>query len=112
MQRANSEKMMVATYKWKKRAFDTIKIYKKQSRNGVNQPEIASNEYKHIINFLSKLLFKNTFDAEKRRWIYIWGETKLLASKVEENMANFETRDVLLVHPLIVYYACLRQIWI
>lgn len=30
------------------------------------------------------------FDAQKRKWICIWGETKLEATKIEENMAKYE----------------------
>ncbi|CAO3681726.1 unnamed protein product [Rhizopus stolonifer] len=73
---------------YKKSALKIIKLHINQERNGLNKrTSTTQNEYSFIIDYLSRII-SIIFDIQSDLWNYKWGETKLGASKEEENRAK------------------------
>lgn len=71
-------------YKLKKHSLQIIKL----QRHRAKDEDLADeNEYAFIIKYFSKIL-TTTFDLRKDAWKIKWGESKLEASKEEENLAK------------------------
>lgn len=76
------------SYKLKKKCLQLIKL----QRHRVKDDLADENEYTFIIKYFSKIL-TTACDLKKDNWKFKWGESKLAASKEEENLAKNDDKN-------------------